>query len=112
MNLEFNYEHAVVARVVDGDTIDVQIDLGFHVFTTQRFRLARINAPEMNTEQGKVSKLWLSSILEGKPCRLVSKKIDSYGRYIAEIYLLNIKDTEYCVNDDLVVKGYASYQKY
>ena len=50
----FEYKARVV-RVVDADTLDVIIDLGFNVLTNQRVRLLGINAAEKNTEMGKKS---------------------------------------------------------
>ncbi len=44
----YNYK-AKVVRWVDGDTLLVEVDLGFYVLTIQKIRLARINAPEMRS---------------------------------------------------------------
>lgn len=83
------YEYkAVVKRVVDGDTIDVTIDLGFHIQYTERVRLARINAPEMSTDAGKVVKTFMVDTLEGRNVTIKTQKntFDKYGRWIAEIF--------------------------
>jgi len=77
---------AKVSRVIDGDTIDCSVDLGFFVFILCRFRLARINAPEIQTSSGKELKEKLRDI-EGVDCRVESSGRDRYGRWVAEIFL-------------------------
>jgi micrococcal nuclease len=99
------YEYkAVVKKVVDGDTIDVTIDLGFNVQYTERVRLARINAPEMSTEAGKVVKTFMVDTLEGRNVTIKTEKntFDRYGRWIAEIYY-----NEQSINQLLLDKNMA-----
>jgi endonuclease YncB( thermonuclease family) len=72
--------------VIDGDTIDCSVDLGFFVSILCRFRLARINAPEIQTSSGKELKEKLLG-LEGVDCRVESLGRDRYGRWVAEIFL-------------------------
>lgn len=96
-----------IDKVVDGDTVDVSIDLGFDVWHKQRIRLNGIDAPEKNTPLGKVLKIYLISLLEGKTVKLEVTKPDKYGRYLGKIYL----DSEESINDQLVrfnlAKGYS-----
>lgn len=112
MKLEFKYEHAVINRVVDGDTLEVSIDVGFNFNTKQKLRLARINAPEKKTQEGVLAKEFVRLNFEKKPCRFTSKKNDEHIRYIAEVYLKDEDGTEFNLNDFLVEKGYAVYQEY
>lgn len=108
----YNYK-AKVYRVVDGDTIIVDIDLGFNTFVSNvRLRLARINAPETkgaSIEAGKVSKDFLTNLLDKKDIMIKTSKsqIDIYGRYIAEVYLGEVN-----INDLMVEKGFAVSHKY
>jgi micrococcal nuclease len=96
-------------RVVDGDTLDVSLDLGFSTFRREKIRLARINAPEMKTEAGPVSKSHLSDILDGKDIvvKTMKDRKDRYGRYIAEVWV-GLKN----VNDLMVADNAAVYQEY
>ena len=62
----FNLDHkdlytyrAKLIRVIDGDTDDLQVDLGFNIFVRERFRLAGINAYEISTEKGKIVKAYV-----------------------------------------------------
>jgi micrococcal nuclease len=75
-----------INRIVDGDTIDVLIDLGFHIASLIRVRLARIDAPETSTAEGKFLKtLLLEKIPIGTECTISTSKGDRYGRWIGEI---------------------------
>ena len=64
------YEYkATVVKIVDGDTVDGMIDLGFHTHTSKRIRFVGINAPETRTrdkaekEKGIIAKNWLIDLL-------------------------------------------------
>lgn len=86
---------AAVERVVDGDTLDVDIDLGFGIVMRERVRLAGVDTPEMRTPLGPAARLfvirWIqerSPEAEQFPLVLRSKKPDprdKYGRYLAEV---------------------------
>jgi endonuclease YncB( thermonuclease family) len=83
---------AQVKAVIDADTIDVLIDLGFGVHTMQRLRLYGIDAPEMKTEAGKIAKEYVKSVLLGADAsmfiyvRTLKDKKDKYGRKLAVLY--------------------------
>ncbi len=79
--------NAKVVKIIDGDTVDVLIDLGFEVYKKVRCRLARINSPELTTSEGKIAKSFLIDTLPiNEPVVIVSKDYDKYGRSVAEIY--------------------------
>lgn len=95
-------------RVVDGDTLEVTLDLGFSTFRKEKVRLARINAPEMKTEAGPVSKSHLSGLLDGVLTVQTKKdEKDRYGRYIAEVWVEGVN-----VNDLMVADKAAVYKEY
>jgi micrococcal nuclease len=84
---------AELIRVVDGDTVDLIIDLGFDTLRKERFRLYGIDAPEMRTEAGKAAKKWLWDALQPleaiyvQTIQLSTKaKRDKYGRFLAVLY--------------------------
>jgi micrococcal nuclease len=84
---------AELIRVVDGDTVDLIIDLGFDTSRKERFRLYGIDAPEMRTETGKAAKAWLCEALQPieaiyvQTIQLETKaKRDKYGRFLAVLY--------------------------
>ena len=79
---------AYLEKVVDGDTLNVVVDLGFGIKHKEIIRLAKINAPESKTVEGKESKQKLSEILEDLPFLIIkTKKIDIFGRYVADVFL-------------------------
>jgi micrococcal nuclease len=84
---------ASLIRVVDGDTVDLIIDLGFDTLRKERFRLYGIDAPEMNTLAGKAAKAWLWEALQPleaiyvQTIQLETKaKRDKYGRFLAVLF--------------------------
>ena len=115
------YEYnAKCVRVVDGDTLDAEIDLGFDVKIKKRIRLAGINAPESRTRNKVEKKLGLAAkerlveMMDGAAnvFELESKELGKYGRVLGKIHIDKIsgKDqiTKVCVNDALVREGHAT----
>ena len=109
------YEYKVKATdVIDGDTIDVVIDLGFDIFTNRRVRLAGIDTPESRTTDlnekkfGMEAKEYLKHLL-GNASNVVIKTLatdvnEKYGRVLGQVY---INSSTMSVNDLLVSHGYA-----
>ncbi len=110
------YEYYVrkVENVVDGDTIDVLIDLGFDILFQSRVRLAGIDTPESRTKDlaekalGLESKEYLKKHLkDAKSVVIKTEKMDSsekYGRILGWVYING--DTE-SLNDKMINDGYA-----
>ena len=107
------YEYAIkeIVKVVDGDTIDIVIDLGFNLSKKERVRLAGIDSPESRTkdleekELGLESKEFLKRRLEdGKASglRVKTEKDGKYGRMLGWIYC-----GETNINTEMVDRGYA-----
>jgi len=103
------YEYrAFVRKVYDGDTITVDIDLGFDVILkTQKIRLLKINAPEVRgaqREAGLKSRNALRDKIGNKWIKLKTQKDKKgkYGRWLGEIWL-----EDECINDWLLSEGLA-----
>jgi micrococcal nuclease len=108
------YEYHVrrVSKVVDGDTIDVDIDLGFDISFSSRVRLAGIDAPESRTKDlyekklGLESKEWLKKALEhGKTVVIKTEKINStekFGRVLGWLFVDDVN-----LNLAMIDQGYA-----
>jgi micrococcal nuclease len=101
------YEYAAkILKVVDGDTVDVELDLGLSVYHRVKIRLYGINAPEMNTDAGKIAKKALQDLL---PDGLVTKvttikdRKEKYGRYLGVFKCVNGTDA----NRAMVELGHA-----
>jgi micrococcal nuclease len=108
------YRIKSITKVVDGDTIDANIDLGFDISFTKRIRLAGIDSPESRTTNlkekalGLESKEWLKKTLEdAKDILIKTEKPDStekYGRIIGHLF---INDQETSLNNQMIAEGYA-----
>jgi micrococcal nuclease len=110
------YEYFVkeVKNVVDGDTIDVVIDLGFDILFASRVRLAGIDTPESRTKDKVEKALGLESkdylkkhIKDAKSVVIKTEKMNSsekFGRILGWLYVNG--DTE-SVNDKMINDGYA-----
>jgi micrococcal nuclease len=110
------YEYRVkkITGVVDGDTIDVDIDLGFNVSYSQRVRLAGIDTPESRTKDkfektlGLEAKEYLKSKLKDATLIVIkTEKPDSsekYGRILGWLY---VDGDTVSINDHMIEDGYA-----
>ena len=117
------YEYkALVERVVDGDTIDVIIDLGFKTWKKVRVRMEGINTPESRTrdleekKRGLAAKDRLVEILElnNNECVLQVSGVGKFGRAIASVYVDTLSPasekssmTTINVNKQLIEEGHA-----
>lgn len=78
---------AKLQKVVDGDTLHVKLDLGFGITHREILRLAKINAAESDTSDGKKATTGLKKILKDVEFLIVrTNKTDIYGRYVADIF--------------------------
>jgi micrococcal nuclease len=110
----FEYYVKKVENVVDGDTIDVVIDLGFDIMFASRVRLAGIDTPESRTKDLKEKALGLESkeylkkhLKDAKSVVIKTEKMDSsekYGRILGWLYVNG--ETE-SINDKMINDGYA-----
>lgn len=97
-----------VIKVVDGDTIDLEIDLGFDVSITQRVRLYAINAPESRTrnkeekKKGLAAKARLQELCKEGDLTLKSYGKGKYGRILGELYTNGSN-----INNILLSEGHA-----
>jgi micrococcal nuclease len=111
------YEYnAKIISVYDGDTVTAEVDLGFNVTITEKFRLVRINAPEVRGEEredGLKSRDRLRELILNKSVviKTLKDRKGKFGRYLAEIYI-NEDDNSTNVNDWLVTENLAEYKDY
>ena len=106
-------EYAVkeITKVIDGDTVDVVIDLGFDLSKKERVRLAGIDTPESRTRDaeekvfGLEAKAYLTERLEGSEGLIVKTEKDGkYGRMLGWFYSPRSEDS---INNEMVERGYA-----
>ena len=110
----YEYHVKKVTNVVDGDTIDVEIDLGFDISFSSRVRLAGIDTPESRTTNKAEKVLGLeakeyvkSKIKDAKEVVIKTEKMDSsekYGRILGWVFLDGSKIS---INEQMIADGYA-----
>lgn len=114
---------AEVAHIVDGDTVDLRVDMGFNVTLKERFRLYGINAPESRTRdhaekmKGLEATNFLSYTLNDPEADIyvqsIKDKKGKYGRYLGIIYMTYGTTGIYVnVNKMMVEEGHAIYKEY
>ena len=114
----YNFRVIEIDRVVDGDTIDVTIDLGFDLYKKERVRVAGVDTPEKRTRNLEEKALgidatnWLKEKLEsavaGDDDLVIRTELDGgvgkYGRLLGWLY---IGDSEVSLNEQMIAEGYA-----
>ncbi|MFF7838787.1 thermonuclease family protein [Streptomyces ossamyceticus] len=98
---------AALERLVDADTLDLDIDLGFDIRVRQRVRLLGLNTPEKNTAEGKAANVWVTDwITQHAPTELVvaTHRKEKYGRWLATVTAADGA----CLNTDLLDAGHAA----
>ena len=114
----YNFRVVEINRVLDGDTIDVTIDLGFDLFKKERVRVAGVDTPEKRTRDLEEKALgydatnWLKEKLEGAVAGdddLVIRTelvggVGKYGRLLGWLYL---GDGSLSLNEAMIEEGYA-----
>ena len=108
----YQYKIKKINRIIDGDTIDVDIDLGFHITVSHRVRLKDIDAAEVRTKdleekkKGIEARLWLEKELARKGEWIIETyKEDKYGRILGTLYLIGDPVT---VNERMLNEGIAN----
>lgn len=111
----YNYKARVI-KIVDGDTVDLLVDLGFNISAAQRFRIMDIDTPEiwrpsndLELDHGRKAKSFAKKIMPLNSTVYVrSEKIGIYGRWNGEITLQNGDDFAQVMKDN----GYEKKESY
>ena len=107
-----------INRVVDGDTIDVTIDLGFDLYKKERVRVAGVDTPEKRTKDAEEKVLgldatkWLKDNLDGAisgddDLIIRTELVGGMGKYGRLLGWLYIGDAEVSLNEQMITEGYA-----
>ena len=113
----YNYKISPL-KIIDGDTIDAEIDLGFDIKVKKRIRFAGINTPESRTRdleekaRGLAAKDRVKALLDGcKNIQLKSHGVGKFGRCLGEIHIDMVdgqeKLTMVSLNELLIKEGHA-----
>jgi len=114
----YNFRVIEVNRVVDGDTIDVTIDLGFDLYKKERVRIAGVDTPEKRTrdldekELGIDATNWMKEKLDGAisgddDLIIRTELVGGMGKYGRLLGWLYIGDGETSLNEQMIEEGYA-----
>ena len=114
----YNFRVTEIDRVVDGDTIDVTIDLGFDLYKKERVRVAGVDTPEKRTrdleekELGLHATNWLKEKLEGAVAGdddliIRTELVGGVGKYGRLLGWLYIGDSDLSLNEQMIEEGYA-----
>lgn len=105
---------AKLIRIVDGDTIDAEIDLGFDTIVRKRIRLYGINTPETKTKdmdekaKGLSAKQRLTELLNNEfVVETILNKRGKYGRVLGVVYNVALDNKRLNINEALVNEGHA-----
>ena len=114
----YNFRVVEINRVVDGDTIDVTIDLGFDLFKKERVRVAGVDTPEKRTRDLEEKELgidatnWLKEKLEGAVAGdddliIRTELVGGVGKYGRLLGWLYIGTDELSLNERMITEGFA-----
>ena len=109
---------AKLDRVVDGDTVDAMIDVGFDIWVKKRIRYKGLDAWESRTRDLEEKKLGLAAKARNKQLieevsdkpgyfRLKSYGLGKYGRVLGELFIMDKDGKQICINDALITEGHA-----
>ena len=114
----YNFRVTEINRVLDGDTIDVTIDLGFDLYKKERVRIAGVDTPEKRTRDLEEKALgidatnWMKDKLEGAiagddELSIRTELVGGMGKYGRLLGWLYIGDAELSLNEQMIDEGYA-----
>ena len=114
----YNFRVTEINRVLDGDTIDVTIDLGFDLYKKERVRVAGVDTPEKRTRDLEEKELgihatnWLKEKLDGAIAGdddlvIRTELVGGMGKYGRLLGWLYIGDSELSLNEQMIDEGYA-----
>ena len=109
---------AKVTRVLDGDTFDCTLDLGFDIYLKQRCRMTGMDTPESRTRdkeekyRGLLSKAYLKDLLKTAKNNVILRCDDDdetgkFGRVLADVIYIKEDGSELNLNKEMINKGYA-----
>src|SRR4030042_3686672 len=111
--------HATLEKIIDGDTLLINFDVGFFISIKEKVRLIGINAPELATKKGKEAVAFIEKELKDTYLIVETRKKEKYGRYLAFVYYYKeSKDFDDIIrygkllNEELVKAGLAARYNY
>ena len=114
----YNFRVVKINRVVDGDTIDVTLDLGFSLTKKERVRIAGVDTPEKRTRNLEEKELgidatnWLKDKIKDTltgddELTIRTELVGGVGKYGRLLGWLYVGDDDYSLNEQMITEGYA-----
>ena len=114
----YNFRVTEITKVLDGDTIDVTIDLGFDLFKKERVRIAGVDTPEKRTRNleekalGVAATNWLKEKLESTlagddELTIRTELVGGVGKYGRLLGWLYVGESNVSLNEQMIIEGYA-----
>jgi micrococcal nuclease len=105
--VSYIYRHVEIIRVLDGDSVMLEIDLGNKVKWRDNFRLMGIDTPERGQPGHREATIRLVDLLASGLSHIETHKPDKFGRWLADLYISTMQGGELHVNRLMVVDGFA-----
>lgn len=107
--------NAKLVKVIDGDTFDLMVDHGFRIYSKIRFRLIKVDTPELNSsdEVERKAAIRAMNFVEGQfrqygnSCRIYSHKTGTFNRWLADVYFIDDIGRRICLRKLLLETGHG-----
>lgn len=96
---------AKVLRVIDGDTLVIDLDMGFETHTIKRVRLLGVDTPERGKPGYNEAKAFTTQVVLDNDVYVQTYQSDVFGRYLADVWY-RVGDDEYRLSHELIVRGF------
>ena len=105
--MSYVYHHVEIIRVIDGDSVVLEIDLGNKVKWRDNFRLKGIDTPERGQPGHREAMLHLINLLGTELSRVETHKPDKYGRWLVDLYVPAERSGDLHINSLMLADGFA-----
>ena len=105
--MSYVYRQVICLRVIDGDTVELEIDMGNRIKWRNNFRLYGIDTPERNTPDYLSAKRYLEDLLMNRLSYVETHKPDKFGRWLVDLYIPAVKSGDLHINQLMIVEGHA-----
>lgn len=106
--MSYIYHHVKVNRVIDGDTVEMSVDLGNMLVWKDNFRLMGLDTPERGYPGAAEATEFVRNTLTTGVCRIETFKPGKFGQWLVEIYITGPQGGEMSLNQILINTGHAT----
>ena len=106
--MSYVYQHVGVLRVIDGDTVRLNVDMGNSIFWATNFRLNGIDTPDADKVKKDEATQRMIELLTDGVSKIETFKPDKFGRWLADIYV-SVHGGDMLVNQMMINEGFATH---